>query len=120
MGSPEILFASETIPFAAMWMDLEIIVSEARKRQIPYDSIYIMWGLKDNTNELILLNRNRLTDMENKLTVTKRERQPLLLLSLQSCLTLCHPIDGLPPGSPVPGILQARTLESVAISCSSA
>ena len=31
--------------------------------------------------------------------------------SLQSCPTLCHPIDGSPPGSPVPGILQARTLE---------
>ena len=36
--------------------------------------------------------------------------------SLQSCLTLCDPIDGLPPASPVPGILQARTLEWVAIS----
>jgi len=36
--------------------------------------------------------------------------------SLQSCLTLCNPIDGSPPGSPVPGILQARTLEWVAIS----
>ena len=36
--------------------------------------------------------------------------------SLQSCLTLCGPIDGSPPGSPVPGILQARTLEWVAIS----
>ena len=35
--------------------------------------------------------------------------------SLQSCLTLCNPIDGLLPGSPVPGILQARTLEWVAI-----
>ena len=34
---------------------------------------------------------------------------------LQSCLTLCNPIDGSPPGSPVPGILQARTLEWVAI-----
>ena len=31
--------------------------------------------------------------------------------SLQSCLTLCDPIDGSPPGSPIPGILQARTLE---------
>ena len=39
--------------------------------------------------------------------------------SLQSCLTLCDPIDGLPPGSSVPGILQARTLEWVAISFSS-
>ena len=36
--------------------------------------------------------------------------------SLQSCLTLCDPIDGSPPGSPVPGILQARILEWVAIS----
>ena len=39
--------------------------------------------------------------------------------SLQSCLTLCDPIDGSPPGSPVPGILQARTPEWVAISFSS-
>ena len=35
---------------------------------------------------------------------------------LQSCPILCDPIDGLPPGSPIPGILQARTLEWVAIS----
>ena len=40
--------------------------------------------------------------------------------SLQSCLTLCDPIDGSPPGSPVPGVLQARTLEWVAISFSNA
>ena len=40
--------------------------------------------------------------------------------SLQSCPTLCNPIDGNPPGSPVPGILQARTLEWVAISFSNA
>ena len=52
-------------------------------------------------------------------------RQELLLLataakSLQSCPTLCDPIDGRPLGSPVPGILQARTLEWVAISFSNA
>ena len=40
--------------------------------------------------------------------------------SLQSCPTLCDPVDGSPPGSPVPGILQARTLEWVAISFSNA
>ena len=40
--------------------------------------------------------------------------------SLQSCPTLCEPIDGSPPGSPVPGILQARTLKWVAISFSNA
>ena len=44
----------------------------------------------------------------------------LLLLSLQSCPTLCDPIDGSPPGSLIPGILQARTLEWVAISFSNA
>ena len=39
--------------------------------------------------------------------------------SFQSCLTLCDPVDGSPPGSPVPGILQARTLEwgATAFSC---
>ena len=55
--------------------------------------------------------------------------RPLLLLpsvfsaaakSLQSCLTLCDPIDGSPPGSTIPGILQARTLEWVAIAFSKA
>ena len=40
--------------------------------------------------------------------------------SLQSCLTLCDPVDGSPPGSPVPRLLQARTLEWVAISFSNA
>jgi len=40
--------------------------------------------------------------------------------SLQSCPTLCDPIDGSPPGSAVPGILQARTLEWVAIPFSNA
>ena len=40
--------------------------------------------------------------------------------SLQSCPTLCDPIDGSPPGSPIPGILQARTLEWAAISFSNA
>ena len=40
--------------------------------------------------------------------------------SLQSCPTLCDPVDGSPPDSPIPGILQARTLERVAISFSNA
>ena len=40
--------------------------------------------------------------------------------SIQSCLTLCDPIDGSPPGFPIPGILQARALEWAAISFSTA
>ena len=56
----------------------------------------------------------------SKILIKMFIKSQLLLLSLQSCLTLCDPIDGGPPGSPVPGILQARTLEWVAISFSNA
>ena len=49
-----------------------------------------------------------------------KKREMLAAKSLQSCPTLCDPIDGSPPGSPAPGILQARTLEWVAISFSNA
>ena len=45
---------------------------------------------------------------------------PVAAKSLQSCLTLCDPMDGSPPGSRIPGILQARTLEWVAIAFSNA
>ena len=48
------------------------------------------------------------------------QSKPAAAKSLQSCPTLCDPIDGSPPGSPVPGILQARTLEWVTISFSNA
>ena len=53
------------------------------------------------------------SDMTEQLTLAAAK-------SLQSCPTLCDPIDGSPPGSPAPGILQARTLEWVAISFSNA
>ena len=56
----------------------------------------------------------------SKPTVEKHTYYSTAAKSLQSCPTLCDPIDGSPPGSPVPGILQARTLESVAISFSNA
>ena len=84
------------------------------------------------------MNLNRLTDLKVKFMVYQRgnvgESDTLgdwighihtvaaaaAAKLLQSCLTLCDPIDGSPPGSPVPGILQARTLEWVAISFSNA
>ena len=61
-----------------------------------------------------------------KILVSLKIRDKLILLTfpavaakpLQSCPTLCDPIDGSPPGSSVPGILQARTLEWAAISFS--
>ena len=57
--------------------------------------------------------------MQSKLNVKEKTAAAAAKL-LQSCPTLCDPIDGSPPGSPVPGILQARTLEWVAISFSNA
>ena len=54
------------------------------------------------------------------LTVNNISAAAAAAKSLQSCLTLCDPRDGSPPGSPVPGILQARSLEWLAISFSSA
>jgi len=56
--------------------------------------------------------------MHTKPIVTHGAAAAVAAKSLQSCLTLCDPIEGSPPGSPVPGILQARTLEWVAISFS--
>ena len=53
-----------------------------------------------------------------QISLPMRKLRPAAAKSLQSCPTLCDPIDGSPPGSPIPGILQARTLEWVAISFS--
>ena len=58
--------------------------------------------------------------LEWELTAAAAAAAAAAAKSLQSCPTLCDPIDGSPPGSPVPGILQARTLEWVAISFSNA
>ena len=55
---------------------------------------------------------------QTKIGTYRFETKAAAAKSLQSCLTLCHPIDSSLPGSPVPGILQARTLEWVAISFS--
>ena len=54
------------------------------------------------------------------LSVTRSTAAAAAAKSLQLCPTLCSPIDGSPPGSPIPGILQARTLEWVAVSFSNA
>ena len=51
----------------------------------------------------------------NLINMNFRHKDNAAAKSLQSCLTLCKPIDGSPPGSAVPGIFQARTLEWVAM-----
>ena len=65
-------------------------------------------------------NPKLLKQIDNSCTFVISDSAAAAAKSLQSCPTLCDPIDGSPPGSPIPGILQARTLEWVAISFSNA
>ena len=58
--------------------------------------------------------------LEKEIYIIKIVLDAAAAKSLQSCPTLCDPIDGSPPGSPVPGIFQARVLEWAAISFSNA
>ena len=73
------------------------------------------WRKKQNQHQTILLSHKFLPTI-----IYSPAAAAAATKSLQLCLTLCDPIDGSQPGSPVPGILQARTLEWVAISFSSA
>ena len=75
----------------------------------------LFWGLQNHC-------RWWLQPWNKKMLAPWKEsyNQPAAAKLLQSCPTLCDPIDSSPPGSPVPGILQARTLEWVAISFSKA
>ena len=73
-----------------------------------------------NTNKNVVLGFQCMNDSktDSVIFLTIAAAAAAAAKSLQSCPTLCDPIDGSPPGSPVPGILQARTLEWVAISFS--
>ena len=75
-------------------------------------------GLKQRASLSPLLDRET-GDRASNLAFARVEELLLLLPSRFSHVRLCDPIDGSPPGSPVPGILQARTLEWVAIAFSS-
>ena len=91
--------------------------------------LYIVTCLFNLHAEYIMQNA-QMDEAQAGIKIAGRNINMLLLLryadaataakSLQSCTTLCDPIDGSPPGSTIPGILQARTLEWVAISFSNA
>ena len=66
---------NKILPFAATWMDLEIIIlSEVSQTEKEKYYITYMWNLKKKYKRTYLQNRNRLTDIENKLMVTKGEK----------------------------------------------
>ena len=95
---------------------------------IPLTANYSVAGVQNRSSQHVLLWHVvsfELKTMETPWAHEKLLPLPLLLAaaaakSLPSCPTLCDPRDGSPPGSPVPGILQARTLEWGAISFSNA
>ena len=125
------------ISFRMDWVDLlavqgtlkSLLQQHSSKASIPRHSAFFIVQLSHpymTTGNTITLTRwtcvgkvmSLLFNMLSRLVITFLSRSAAE--SLQSCLTLCDPIDGSPPGCPVPGILQARTLEWVAISFSNA
>ena len=88
-----------------------VVMPSSKESSQPRDQTHSPWG----------------SCIAGRFFTTEPQGKPLILnataaaaKSLQSCLTLCNPRDSSPPGYPVPGILQARTLEWVAISFSNA
>ena len=81
---------NEIVPCAEMWMDQVTVI------------------------------QSKVSQKQKKKQISYINAAAAAAKSLRSCPTLCDPMDGSPPGSPVPGILQARTLEWVAISFSNA
>jgi len=85
-----------------------------------YNFIFLKFSRLDLCPKMSSVLENVLCALEKNVFCCFWVECPAAAKSLQSCPTLCDPIDGSPPGSPVPGILQARTLEWVAISFSNA
>ena len=90
----------------------------------PYTKINSKWikvlNVRPETINLLEENMGRTLDDIDQSKILYDQPPAAAAKSLQSCPTLCNPIDGLLPGSPVSGILQARTPEWVAISFSNA
>ena len=112
----------ELISFRMDWLDLlalqgtlrSLLQHHSSKAPILWRSAFFIVQLSDpymTTGKTIALTRR---------TFVGEVINPAAAKSLQSCLTLCDPRDGSPPGSAIPGILQARTLEGVSISFSNA
>ena len=112
------------------WLDeaqVEIMVPERNINNLRYaDNTTLMAESEEELKSLLMKVNKESEKVGLKVNIQKTKIMtsgPIAAAaaeSLQSCLTLCDPREGSPPGSPVPGILQARTLEWVAISFSNA
>ena len=113
------------------WLGLPVIQGTLRsllqhhnsKAAILWHSAFFIVQLSHpymTTGKTIAWTRQTFVDKVTSLLFNMLSDAAVAAKSLQSCLTLCDPTDGSPPGSPVPGILQARKLECVAVSFSNA
>ena len=119
------------ILFRIDWFDLlavqgtlkSLLQQNSLKASILQHSAFFMIQLSHpymTTGKTIAWTRQTFVDKVTSLLFNMRSDAAVAAKSLQLCLTLCDPTDGSPPGSPVPGILQARKLECVAVSFSNA
>ena len=88
----------------------------------PYTKVMVLTGFweKVGIRDKVRTLKKKVNKTLDKLTMNNYKTANATAKSLQSCPTLCDLIDSSPPGSPIPGILQARTLEWVATSFSNA
>ena len=115
----------EILSFTTTWMKLEdIMLSEVSQTQKDKSCmVSLIWGVKKTKSQQQTQNAELILTGNSMMVAAAAAAAKSLVAaakSLQLCSTLCDPIDGSPPGSAVPGILQARTLEWVAISFSNA
>ena len=100
------------------------LISKRMKKLIKANKVNRLWKRKQSTEKIkakyVSQERKNTRRYVEKLYCKCGPAAAATAKSIQSCPTLCDPIDGSPRGSPVPGILQARTLEWVAISFSNA
>ena len=101
------------MPVSSQYPSATAVKNKCNSFSLPVNSLILKFWWADSMKLFIWRSRSLGVLQSSKLHCSAAK-------SLQSCSTLCDPIDGSPPGSPVPGILQARTLEWVAISFSNA
>ena len=98
------------------------LISKRMKKLIKANKVNRLWKRKQSTEKIkakyVSQERKNTRRYVEKLYCKCGPAAAATAKSIQSCPTLCDPIDGSPPGSPLPGILQARALEWVAISFS--
>ena len=109
------MFIAPLFTIAMTWKQTKCSSTDGWIKKIWY--IYIEILLSHKKNEIMPLAE---TWMDLEIIIINEVAAAAAAKSLQSCPTLCNPTDGSPPGSTIPGILQARTLEWVAIYFSNA